>query len=158
MKKLITCILFYFILFYFQNSNALALNIKQLETKIDALIPPEINDTTPGLVIGIVQNGKLIFSKGYGLANITYGIPNDPKMVYNIGSVSKQFLGYAFAMLHVQGVLNLDDPVSKYLDNWPEFKYKVTLRHLLSHTSGYREAYTLSILAGRVIGVDRLSR
>ena len=150
--------LFCFILFCSTESNGLVLDKKQLETKIDTLIPTEINDTTPGLAIGIVQNGKLIFSKGYGLANISYAIPNDSKMVYNIGSVSKQFLGYAFAMLHERGVLNIDDSVGKYLDNWPEFKYKVTLRHLLSHTSGYREAYTLSILAGRVIGVDRLSR
>lgn len=79
-------------------------------------------------------------------------------MVYNIGSVSKQFLGYAFAMLHKEGVLNIDDPVTKYLENWPEFKQTVTLRHLLSHTSGYREAYTMSNLAGRIVGTDRLSR
>ena len=79
-------------------------------------------------------------------------------MVYNIGSVSKQFLGYAFAMLHVKGDLNIDDPVNKYLDDWPEFEHTVTLRHLLTHTSGYREAYTMSNLAGRVIGVDHLSR
>ena len=73
-----------------------------LETKIDALVPSQINDTTPGLIIGIVQKGELVFSKAYGLANLTYVMPNDPNMVYNIGSVSKQFLGYAFAMLHVK--------------------------------------------------------
>jgi len=158
MKKIIPTILYCFLLFCSPSSKGIVLDEKELETKIDALIPAGINDSTPGLVIGIVQKGKLIFSKGYGLANISYGIPNDPKMVYNIGSVSKQFLGYAFAMLHVKGKLNIDDPVGKYLENWPEFKHKVTIRHLLSHTSGYREAYTLSILAGRVIGVDRLSR
>lgn len=134
------------------------INSDNLELKIDALVPNQVNDTTPGLVIGIVQNGELIFSKGYGLANLTYGIPNDPKMVYNIGSVSKQFLGYAFAMLHVGGDLNIDDPVNKYLNDWPEFEQVVTLRHLLTHTSGYREAYTMSNLAGRYIGTDRLSR
>ena len=67
-------------------------------------------------------------------------------------------MGYAFAMLHVEGKLNIDDPVSKYLDPWPEFDQVVTLRHLLTHTSGYREAYTMSNLAGRSVGVDRLSR
>jgi CubicO group peptidase (beta-lactamase class C family) len=135
-----------------------AINSDELELKIDALVPKQVNDTTPGLVIGIVQNGELIFSKGYGLANLAYGIPNDPKMVYNIGSVSKQFLGYAFAMLHVKGDLNIDDPVTKYLEDWPEFEHVVTLRHLLTHTSGYREAYAMSNLAGRYIGTDRLSR
>jgi CubicO group peptidase (beta-lactamase class C family) len=130
----------------------------ELEATIDSLIPTQVNDTTPGLVIGIVQKGELIFSKGYGLAHLSYDIPNDQKMVYNIGSVSKQFLGYAYAMLHVEGSLNLDDPVNKYLEDWPEFEHPVTLRHLLTHTSGYREAYTMSNLAGRFIGVDRLTR
>lgn len=129
-----------------------------LESRIDSLIPKQVNDTTPGLVIGVVQQGKLVFSKGYGLANLSYGISNDSKIVYNIGSVSKQFLGYAFAMLHSEGALNIDDPVDKYLEDWPVFEHTVTLRHLLTHTSGYREAYTMSNLAGRIIGVDRLSR
>tara|TARA_B100000809_G_scaffold264456_1_gene320323 strand:- start:917 stop:2569 length:1653 start_codon:yes stop_codon:yes gene_type:complete len=144
----------------FLTLNLQSQNIDQVElnTKIESLIPPAVNNTTPGFVIGVIQKGELIFSKGYGLANLSYNIPNDPKMAYNIGSVSKQFLGYAFAMLHVEGKLNIDEPVSKYLENWPEFDEIVTLKHLLNHTSGYREAYTMSRLAGRVIGVDRLSR
>lgn len=158
MKNIIYCILFCVGLIYTANVNGQVVDKNELEAKIDSLIPAQINDTTPGLVIGIVQKGELIFSKGYGLANISYGISNDAKLVYNIGSVSKQFLGYAFAILHLKGVLNIDDPVNKYLEDWPEFNYTVTLRHLLSHTSGYREAYTMSSLAGRSIGVDRLSR
>ena len=158
MKKLIFYILFCLGLFYSSNSIGQVLDKNELENKIDELVPKMVNDSTPGLVIGIVQHGKLIFSKGYGMANLSYNIQNNPKMVYNIGSVSKQFLGYAFAMLHVRGDLNIDDPVGKYLEDWPEFEYTVTLRHLLSHTSGYREAYTMSNLAGRIIGVDRLSR
>lgn len=129
-----------------------------LEEKIEGLIPPSVNDTTPGLVIGIMHKGELIFGKGYGLANLSYGLPNDTKKVYNLGSVSKQFLGFAFAMLHAQGQLNVDEPVSKFLDDWPTFKQEVTVRHLLSHSSGYREAYTMSSLAGRSVGIDRLSR
>lgn len=158
MKNIIYYILFYVGLICTSNAYGQTIDKNNLEAKIDALIPIQVNDTTPGLVIGIVQRGELIFSKGYGLANLSYGIKNDPKMVYNIGSVSKQFLGYAFAMLHVEGILNIDDPVNKYLENWPEFEHKVTLRHLLTHTSGYREAYTMSNLAGRIIGIDRLSR
>ena len=130
----------------------------EIEAKIDSLIPSRVKNSTPGIVVGIVKDGKLIFNKGYGLGNMAYKIPNDSKMVYNLGSVSKQFLGYAFAMLHVQGKLNLDDTVNTYLDNWPTFDHTVTLRHLLTHTSGYREAYTMSELAGRAIDVDRLTR
>lgn len=128
-----------------------------LEYEIDEMIPEAVNDTTPGMIVGVVQNGDIIFQKGYGLANLNYDIPNNPEMVYNIGSVAKQFLGYAFAMQHVAGTLNIDDPVSNYLEDWPEFEETVTIRHLLNHSSGYREAYTMSNLAGRTIGVDRMS-
>ncbi len=130
----------------------------EIEAKIDSLIPSRVKDSTPGLVVGIVKDGKLIFNKGYGLGNMAYKIPNDSKMVYNLGSVTKQFLGYAFAMLHSQGKLNLDDSVNMYLDDWPTFDHPVTLRHLLTHTSGYREAYTISELVGRAIDVDRLTQ
>ncbi|WP_191860213.1 serine hydrolase domain-containing protein [Hanstruepera ponticola] len=158
MKKLFVYVLISFSILFSIQSTSQVLDSKTIEAKIDALVPTQVNDTTPGLVIGIVQNSKLIFSKGYGLANLSYGMANNPKMVYNVGSVSKQFLGYAFAMLHVKGDLNIDDPVGKYLEDWPEFEHAVTLRHLLTHTSGYREAYTMSNLAGRIVGVDRLSR
>ncbi len=134
------------------------LKLSGLQEKIESLVPPAVNDTTPGLVIGVVHNGELIFKKGYGMANLSYGIPNNTEMIYNLGSVSKQFLGYAFAMLQAEGKLNVDDPVGKYLDDWPEFDQEVTIRHLLTHTSGYREAYTISNLAGRIVEVDRLSR
>ena len=145
-------------LFSFLEIHGQNINKNKLEITIDSLVPKEVKDNTPGLVIGIVKDGELLFSKGYGLANISYNLLNDNEMLYNIGSVSKQFLGYAFAMLHVEGKLNIDDSVNKYLDEWPEFNYKVTLRHLLSHTSGYREAYSISNLAGRTIDVDRLTR
>ena len=140
------------------NTKGQDLNFKGLEEKIESLVPSVVRDSTPGLVIGVVHNGKLLFSKGYGMANLSYSIPNDRKMLYNLGSVSKQFLGYAFALLHTEGKLNVDDPVGKYLENWPEFDEKVTIRHLLTHTSGYREAYMLSNLAGRTIEIDRLSK
>ena len=109
-------------LLYSINIQGQVADTEQLETRIDSLIPAGVNDTTPGLIVGVFQNGELIFSKGYGLANLSYGIPNDPEMVYNIGSVTKQFLGYGFALLHVEGALNIDDPVGKYLEDWPEFK------------------------------------
>ena len=145
-------------LFWTFSVQAQNLNQDELSEKIESLIPAEVNDKTPGLVIGVVHKGEMVFSKGYGMANLSYQIPNDPKMIYNIGSVSKQFLGYAFAMLHTDGKLNINDPVGKYLKDWPEFEHTVTIRNLLTHTSGYREAYTMSSLAGRPVGVDRLTK
>ena len=151
-------ILIFLCLFWTFDTKAQDINLKEINTKIESLIPATINDTTPGLVVGVIHNGELVFSKGYGLANLSYSIPNDPKMIYNLGSVSKQFLGYAFAILHTEGKISVDDPVGKYLENWPEFDQEVTIRNLLTHTSGYREAYTMSDLAGRTIEIDRLTR
>ena len=84
MKNIIYCILFCVALICTSNIYGQTLDKNNLEAKIDALIPTQVNDSTPGLVVGIVQNGKLIFSKGYGMANLSYGIPNDPKMVLTI--------------------------------------------------------------------------
>ncbi|MBT8257529.1 MAG: beta-lactamase family protein, partial [Bacteroidia bacterium] len=158
MRHFILSIGLLFVLIIVPNAFGQGADLSNLESQIDSLVPKQVNDSTPGLVIGVVKNGELIFGKGYGKANLTYDIPNDMNLVYNIGSVSKQFLGYAFAMLHSEGKLNIDDPVNKYLNDWPEFEHKVTLRHLLTHTSGYREAYTMSNLVGRYVGQDRLTR
>lgn len=159
MKNCPHSLLLIFLTFFLTfNIKSQHLNLRELENKIESLIPEVVNDSTPGLVIGIVHNGTLLFSKGYGMANLSYGLPNKPEMVYNLGSVSKQFLGYAFAMLHEEGTLNVDDSVGSYLEDWPTFDQKVTIRHLLTHTSGYREAYAMSNLAGRVTGIDRLTK
>ncbi|MAJ51351.1 MAG: hypothetical protein CMB82_07045 [Flammeovirgaceae bacterium] len=157
--NLLAIVLVNFICTIYANGQEIkGLNLEGLEDKIESLVPNAVKDSTPGLVIGIFQNEELIFSKGYGMANLSYNISNSPEMLYNLGSVSKQFLGYAFAILQSEGKVNIDDPVGEYLDNWPEFNQKVTIRHLLSHTSGYREAYSMSELAGRTIGIDRLTR
>ena len=85
MKNFIFYILFPAVLIFSTKLQGQVHDQHQLELKIDALIPNQVNDSTPGLVIGVVQKGELIFSKGYGLANLSYDIPNDPIMVYNTG-------------------------------------------------------------------------
>jgi len=92
------------------------------------------------------------------MADLAHQIPITPETRFNIGSASKQFLGFAFALLAEQGALSLEDPVREHLPDWPKFSETVTLRHLLTHTSGYREAYGTLYLAGRVPGQDYLPR
>lgn len=103
----------------------------------------------PGVVVGVVQDGELVFAKGYGMADLTHNVPITPETVFNIGSVSKQFTAFAIALLESRGELSLDDPVRKYLPDVPEFEHQVTLRHLLTHTSGYREISNTLTMAGR---------
>jgi CubicO group peptidase (beta-lactamase class C family) len=95
----------------------------------------------PGLSLAVVKNGKTILAEGYGLANVELNVPARADTVFKIGSVSKQFLATGIMLLVQQGKVGLDDKVSKYLEGTPETWSAITVRHLLTHTSGLvREA------------------
>ena len=83
----------------------------------------------------ITRDGKTVVSKSYGLANQEYGIPNTAQTIFRIGSLSKQFTAFAVMQLVDKGLLQLTDPVSKFLPDYPHGA-KITIHHLLSHTSG----------------------
>jgi len=106
---------------------------------------------TPGAVVGVIKGGTLTFAKGYGSANLTYGIPFTPETPTNIGSSSKQFTGFAICLLASRGKLSLDDDVRKYIPELKDFGKKITLRHLLSHTTGYREFVNTLLIEGRQV-------
>jgi CubicO group peptidase (beta-lactamase class C family) len=95
----------------------------------------------PGLSIAVVKQGKIVKVEGYGLANIEHQVPARPETVYKIASVSKQFLATGILLLAQEGKLSVDDKVSKHLDGTTEIWKDITIRHLLTHTSGIvREA------------------
>ena len=102
----------------------------------------------PGCALGVVQDGKLAYGRGYGLANLDWGIPLTTSTVFDIGSVSKQFTATAIALLDIDGVLSIDDPVRKWVPELPDYGHPLTLRHLLNHTSGIRDYLTLADIAG----------
>jgi CubicO group peptidase (beta-lactamase class C family) len=116
--------------------------------KIDALFSKWDNAQSPGCVVGIVRNDSLIFAKGYGMANLEYGIPNTPGTIFHMASVSKQFTAYSIVLLAEQGKLNLDDDIRKYLPWFPDLGKKITIRNLLNHTSGIRDQWQLLAIAG----------
>ena len=105
----------------------------------------------PGSVVGVVQGAALVAVQSVGLADLNFGVPFTPDTPTNIGSTAKQFTGYALAHLHVQGRISLDDDIRDYLPELPAFDEVVTLRHLATHTSGYREFLNTLGLAGRRI-------
>ncbi len=93
----------------------------------------------PGLSISIAQKGKLVFSKGYGYADLENKIPVDPsKTKFRIGSVSKTLTATALAKLYENGKVDLDVPVQTYVSRWPEKKQNITLRQLGGHLAGIR--------------------
>ncbi len=103
---------------------------------------------SPGCALGVIRDGKFVYERGYGEANLDYGIPNSPRMVYYIGSDAKQFTAAAIALLSLQGRLGLDDDIRKYLPELPDYGTPITIRELVYHTSGIRDVYVLMQLAG----------
>lgn len=110
-----------------------------------------LGDDTPGVVVGVIKGGELSFVKGYGAADLTFGMPFTAETPTNIGSTSKQFTGFALALLASRGALSLDDDVRKHLPEVKDFGKTITLRHLLTHTTGYREFINTLIIEGRQI-------
>jgi CubicO group peptidase (beta-lactamase class C family) len=115
---------------------------------VDQLFAQWAGPDSPGASIAIVQNGKIIYSQGYGAANLEYGVPNSPATVFPLASVSKQFTAFAIYLLVQDGKLSLDDDVRKYLPKLHDFGKVITIRQLLHHTSGVRDHWNLLILAG----------
>ncbi len=111
--------------------------VRSQNDKIDEFIKSNMKSHhIPGLSIAIVRNNKLIKSNGYGFANLELNVTATTKTVYEIGSMTKQFTATAVMMLSEQGKLKLDDTITMYFVNAPPTWNKITIRHLLTHTSG----------------------
>lgn len=119
-----------------------------LTEKIDRLFVSWDKQDSPGCALGIIQDGALIYARGYGMANLEYSIPITSKSIFRIGSTSKQFTAVCLALLEEEGKLSVDDSIRKYLPQMPEYAEEITIRHLIYHTSGIRDYLTLAAIAG----------
>jgi CubicO group peptidase (beta-lactamase class C family) len=119
------------------------------ETRINELFKQWNTNSSPGEALGIIKDGKLIYTKGYGIADLEHNIPITDSSIFYIGSVSKQFVAMCILLLEEQGKLTLDDKVQKYLPDFPEYDAPLTIRNFINHTSGVRDNLTLWSLAGR---------
>lgn len=124
------------------------------EGKVDQLMMPFTGDDVPGGVVLVMKDGNIVFEKAYGMANLTYDIPFTTSTTTNIGSTSKQFTAMAIQLLAQQGKLDLDDDIRKYFPELPDFGKTVTIRNLLTHTSGYREFLNLLAMTGRDLSTN----
>lgn len=120
--------------------------------KVDSVFAHLDRTDAPGCAVGIVQDGELAHARGYGMANLDYGIPLGPRSVFYLASVSKQFTAAAVALAARQGHLSLDDDVRRWIPELPDYGERLTVRHLIHHTSGVRDYLTLMALAGRRYG------
>jgi CubicO group peptidase (beta-lactamase class C family) len=123
--------------------------------KIDALFAPFNTQTSPGCALGIMRNGRLAYSRGYGMADIERKVPITPASLFDIASTSKQFTAAAIVLLALDGKLSLSDDVRKYVPELPDFGAPITIDHLLHHTSGLRDYVGLLSLAG--VAFDQVS-
>ena len=125
---------------------------------IDRIFERWDRTTTPGCAVGVSERGQVTYTKGYGMANLEYGIRIWPTTIFESGSVAKQFTAAAMALLVQDGKLSIDDPVRKYVPELPDFGPPILIRHLLNHTSGLRCQWPMLALAGRPLGAAVHSR
>ena len=119
-----------------------------LTKKVDKLFLTWDKPDSPGCALGIIRDGTLIYARGYGMADLEHNIPITSKSIFRIGSTSKQFTAMCMALLEEEGKLSLDDSLRKFLPQMPEYAEKITIRHLIHHTSGIRDYLTLASIAG----------
>lgn len=106
--------------------------------QIDSWLNGRFKADAPGIAVIVVQDGKTLFRKGYGMANVELGVPIRPDHVFRIGSITKQFTAVAILMLMERGKLALDDRITKFVPRYPTHGHKITIEHLLTHTSGIK--------------------
>lgn len=116
--------------------------------RVDKLFSQWDKPDSPGCALAIVKDGKIIYKKGYGMANLEHNIPISPNSVFYIGSVSKQFVTMCIVMLSKQGKLSLDEDIHKYIPEMPDYGTPITIRNLIYHTSGLRDYLSLLDIAG----------
>jgi CubicO group peptidase (beta-lactamase class C family) len=119
---------------------------------IDKIFAAYEGTIKPGCALGIWRDGKIVYTRGYGMANLEYNVPITPETIFEAGSVSKQFAAAAIQLLCRDGKLALSDDVRKFVPEVPMFGPLITLKHLLTHTSGIRDQWGLLTAAGRPPG------
>jgi CubicO group peptidase (beta-lactamase class C family) len=119
------------------------------QRRIDSVFTAYSTGNVPGCAVSVTRNGALVYARGYGMASLEQQVPITPRTVFDLGSVSKQFTATSVLLLQLDGKLSLDDDVRKYLPELPNLGARVTLRHLLTHTSGWRDYNDLLVIDGR---------
>jgi CubicO group peptidase (beta-lactamase class C family) len=127
---------------------------KQLTAKFDQLLSEQFKTGETGVAAIVSRKGQIIYKKAFGMANMELNIPMQPDNVFRIGSISKQFTAVAILQLMEQGKLNLQDDITKFIPDYPTHGHKITIEHLLTHTSGI-QSYTGMKEFGTISRLDK---
>jgi len=123
-------------------------NGRRFTGETDAVFAEWDRPDSPGCALAVISDGEIVYSRGYGMADLEHDIPVAPETVFYIGSESKQFVAACLLLLEEQGKLSLDDDIRKYVPELPSYGAPITIRHCILHTSGLRDYFTLWSLAG----------
>ena len=115
--------------------------------RADAVFARWNGQPAPGCSAAVSRRGTVVYARGFGMANLEYAIPITPASVFHVASVSKQFTAMSILLLAQQGKLSLDDEVRRHVPEWADTQNRVTIRHLLNHTSGLRDVFLLTEMA-----------
>lgn len=116
--------------------------------RVDEIFAPWTSTTSPGCAVGVRRNGLTVLERAYGMADLEHGIPNTPATTFEGGSLSKQFTAAAVVLLVLDGVLSLDDDVRRWIPEVPDYGHTITLKHLMTHTSGLRDWGSVAGISG----------
>ncbi len=108
----------------------------ELEAEISAFLTELYPDNEPGISVILARGDEILYRDGHGMANLEYNISISPDMVFRLGSLTKQMTTAGIMMLAEEGLLQVDDPITQYFPDYPTHGYTITLRHLMTHTSG----------------------
>lgn len=115
---------------------------------VDSIFRDFAGRSTPGCAVGVSRRGQVVQERAFGMAELEHGVANTPETIFEAGSVSKQVTAAAVVLLALDGRLSLDDDVRKHLPELPDYGTRITLRHLLNHTSGLRDWGSIAALGG----------
>ena len=107
-----------------------------------------LNNSTPGCAVGLAVRGTTVWRAAYGMADLERGVANTPETIFEAGSVAKQFTAMAILLLARDQRLSLDDPVRKHVPELPDYGAPLTIRHMLTHTSGLRDWGSVAAIGG----------
>lgn len=116
--------------------------------QIDAVFSQWNNTNKPGIAVGVLNDGDIIFTKGYGLANLEHQVPISPETRFQIGDIAKEFTVYALLLLEKRGQLSLQDDIRKYLPKLMLSSNTISIEQLLHHTSGLNNQEVTKALTG----------
>ncbi|WP_291721426.1 serine hydrolase domain-containing protein [Bernardetia sp.] len=136
--------IFFLIALLFFHSNCFGQSISsQTENSIDSIFKSYDEGNSPGFAIGVIKENKILYNKGFGLANLDYKIPISSESAFSIASVSKQFTAACIALLIIEGKLSLETPVSDFVPSLKKYRDTIKVKHLIYNTSGITDCYKL---------------